>query len=87
VFVGVVLCQSLPIYGCRDGHHCCSGALVLCDLSTMISRLSTKTNLLRQALSDSSDGRAMTAARLQLVLVSVVVARWYKYQFVILLTF
>jgi hypothetical protein len=41
--------------------------------------------LLKKALPSSGDGRAMTAARLQLALVSIVFARWYKDLFVILL--
>jgi hypothetical protein len=43
--------------------------------------------LLRQALPDSGDGGARTAARLRLVLVSVVVARWSNDLFVIFITF
>jgi hypothetical protein len=43
--------------------------------------------LLRQALPGSGDGGARTAARLRLVLVSVVVARWSNDLFVIFITF
>ena len=45
--------------------------LVLWGLSTMISRLSTTTSFV-----DSSEGGAMTAARLRLASVLVVAARW-----------
>jgi hypothetical protein len=43
--------------------------------------------LLRQILPDSGDGAARTAARLRLVLVYAVLARWGKYLFVIFIIF
>jgi hypothetical protein len=43
--------------------------------------------LLRQVLPGSGDGGARTAARLRLVLVFIVVARWSNDLFVILITF
>jgi hypothetical protein len=61
-------------------------ALVCWSFGTLARRLPVcllQQALLRQALPDSSDGGARTAARLRLVLVSVVVARWSEYQFVI----
>jgi hypothetical protein len=42
--------------------------------------------LLRQALPGFDDGGTMTAARLQLVLVFVIVARWFKDLFVNFIT-
>ena len=65
-------------------------ALVRWSFGTIARRLPVcllQQALLRQALPDSGDGGARTAARLRLVLVFVVVARWSEYQFVIFFTF
>jgi hypothetical protein len=65
-------------------------ALVRWSFGTLARRLPVcllQQALLRQALPDSGDGGARTAARLRLVLVFVVVARWSEYQFVIFFTF
>ena len=53
------------------GGGCCSGVLVLWGLST-----TTSDCLLQQVVPGSGDGGAMTAARLRLASVLVVVARW-----------
>jgi hypothetical protein len=43
--------------------------------------------LVRQALPRSNDGGARMVARLRLAIVSVVVAKWFRYLFVFLLLF
>jgi hypothetical protein len=65
------------------GDGCCSGVLVLWDLSTTTSCLSTTICLLRQGLPHSGDGGARTAVRLRLMLVFVVIAWWSEYLFII----
>jgi hypothetical protein len=85
VFVGVVSILTLPIYGSHVGRWlvpCCS----LCDLSTQRFSVSLlQQALVRQVLPTHSDCGARTATCLQLVLVSIVVARWSKELFVFLI--
>jgi hypothetical protein len=92
VLVGVVLCMSLLIYDCHHlamvdaiviiGHGWYSSALVLWGFS-ITTRLSTITNCTTTSFARSNDGGARTTAHLWLALVSVIVARWSKYLFVI----
>jgi hypothetical protein len=67
------------------GDDCYSGVLVLWGLARRLPVCQLQQALLRQALPGSGDGGARTAARLRLVLVFVVVARWSNDLFVILL--
>jgi hypothetical protein len=85
VFVGVVFVLTLSIYGSHVGRWlvpCCS----LCDLSTQRLSVSLlQQALVRQVFPTHSDCGARMAACLQLVLVSIVIARWSKELFVFLI--
>jgi hypothetical protein len=87
VFIGVVLGWSLLIYNCH--HWRWFFALVRWSFGALARRLPVcplQQALLRQALSGSDDGGERTAARLRLVLVFVVVARWSNNLFIFFIT-
>jgi hypothetical protein len=65
------------------GDGCSSNVPLLLTLSTTTSHLFTTTISTTISFAGSGDVWARTAARLRLVLVSVVVARWSKYIFVV----
>jgi hypothetical protein len=69
------------------GDGCCFVCWSFVVLAQRLPFCLIQQALLRQDLSDSRDGEKRTVARLRLVLVSVVVARWSEYLFVISIMF